>query len=127
MAPTPAGIVLVVEDDTEILEEIAQFLRRRNYQVLTAPDVDSGRQALEGQPHPDVLVTDVRLPDGEGLELLDEVQRREPNKPRPRVIVMTGHLEQHKVNQAMHDGAETVLLKPFGLGDLLRQLRAGSA
>jgi DNA-binding response OmpR family regulator len=122
---TTAGIVLLVEDDLEILEEIAGFLRRRNYQVLTAPDVVAGRQALEGQPHPDILVTDVRLPDGEGLELLDEVQRRAPGMPRPRVIVMTGHLDRQKVEQALQDGAETVFLKPFGLADLLKQLRAG--
>ena len=120
---TTAGIILVVEDDVEILDEIARFLRRRNYQVLTALDVDGGKQALEGQPHPDVLVTDVRLPDGEGLELLDQVQQRA--MPRPRVIVMTGHLDQRKVDQALQDGAETVLLKPFGLADLLKQLRAG--
>lgn len=119
--------ILLVEDDSDILEEIAGFLRRRKYEVMTAPDFDSGRQALaDTGRYPDVLVTDVRLPDGDGLDLLDHVNRRIPPPPRPRVIVMTGHLDAQKVDQARRDGAETVLLKPFSLGTLLDQLRAGA-
>ena len=120
--------VLLVEDDTDILEEIAGYLRRRQYDVVTAPDYGSGRQALsdEGR-YPDVLVTDVHLPDGDGLDLLDHVNSRIPPPPRPRVIVMTGHLDAQKVGKAQRDGAEMVLLKPFSLGTLLQQLRAGPA
>jgi len=120
--------ILLVEDDTDILDEIAGFLRRRQYDVVTAPDFGSGRQALaDADRYPDVLVTDVHLPDGDGLDLLDHVNRRAPPPPRPRVIVMTGHLDAHKVDKAQRDGAETVLLKPFSLGTLLHQLRAGTA
>lgn len=119
--------ILLVEDDTDILDEIAGFLRRRQYEVVTAPDYGSGWQALadEGR-YPDVLVTDVHLPDGDGLDLLAHVNKRLPPPPRPRVIVMTGHLDAQKVGQAQRDGAETVLLKPFSLGTLLQQLRAGA-
>jgi two-component system response regulator GlrR len=120
--------ILLVEDDTDILEEIAGFLRRRKYEVVTAPDFGSGFQALaDAGRYPDVLVTDVHLPDGDGLALLDHVNRRTPPPPRPRVIVMTGHLDAQKVGQAHRDGAETVLLKPFSLGTLLEQLRTGPA
>lgn len=120
--------ILLVEDDTDILDEIAGFLRRRNYEVVTAPDFGSGFQALsDSAQYPDVLVTDVHLPDGNGLELLGHVNRRDPPPPRPRVIVMTGHLDAQKAGQACRDGAETVLLKPFSLGTLLRQLRDGAA
>jgi DNA-binding NtrC family response regulator len=119
--------ILLVEDDNDILEEIAGFLRRRQYEVVTAPDFGSGRQALADEGHyPDVLLTDVHLPDGDGLDLLDDVNRRVPPPPRPRVIVMTGHLDAQKVGQAQRDGAERVLLKPFSLGTLLEQLRVGN-
>lgn len=119
--------ILLVEDDMDILDEIAGFLRRRKYEVVTAADFGSGVQALsdEGR-YPDVLVTDVHLPDGDGLALLDHVNRRSPPPPRPRVIVMTGHLDAQKVGQAQRDGAERVLLKPFSLGTLLEQLRVGA-
>lgn len=121
------GIVLLVEDDPDILEEIAHFLRRRKFQVVTAPDFDSGMQALADVAlSPDVLVTDVNLPDGDGLDLLNHVNGRPRPPSRPRVIVMTGHLDAQKVEQARRDGAETVLLKPFSLGDLLDQLRQGA-
>lgn len=120
--------ILLVEDDSDILEEIAGFLRRRQYEVVTAPNFGSGQQALadEGR-YPDVLVTDVHLPDGDGLDLLHHVNRRSPPPPRPRVIVMTGHLDAQKAGQAQRDGAETVLLKPFSLGTLLQQLRQDPA
>lgn len=119
--------VLLVEDDPTILAEIADFLRRRDYHVVTAADLDAGMQALaHGVPHPDVVVTDVYLPDGEGLELLDYVNSRLPPPPRPRMIVMTGHLDARKADQAREDGAETVLLKPFSLRTLLTQLRDGA-
>lgn len=125
--PAIAGVILLVEDDTEILDEIAQFLRRRKYHVVTAPDYDSALRALVDHcQYPDVLLTDVHLPDGDGLELLGHINRRTPPPPRPRVIVMTGHLDAEKVGQAQRDGAEKVLLKPFSLGVLLQQIRQGA-
>lgn len=126
--PDTIQTVLLVEDDPEILQEIAAFLRRRKFHVVTAPDYESGHLALQDtERSPDVLLTDVNLPDGDGLDLLEHVNRRTPPPPRPRVIVMTGHLDEQRVDRARRDGAETVLLKPFSLTRLLAQLREGSA
>lgn len=119
--------ILLVEDDLAILEEIASSLRRRQYDVVTATDFGGGMRALDDEDwHPDVLLTDVNLPDGNGLDLLGHVTRREPPPPRPRVIVMTGHLEANKAEQVQRDGAEEVLFKPFSLGPLLKLLREGA-
>jgi DNA-binding response OmpR family regulator len=119
--------ILLVEDDIHILDEIAGYLRRRNFHVVTAPNFGSGQQALRDEgSYPHVLVTDVNLPDGNGLDLLDEVNRRTPPPPRPRVVVMTGHLDQQAANKARRCGADAVLLKPFALRALLDQI-VGSA
>lgn len=126
--PTSARTVLLVEDDVDILEQIAGYLRRRNFHVVTAPDFDSGQRALEDAGrYPDVLVTDVNLPDGDGLDLLAQVNRRIPPPPRPRVIVMSGHLDEPRARKAAADGAAAVLMKPFSLGTLLGHLRPAAA
>lgn len=120
--------VLLVEDDVAILEEIASSLRRRAYDVVTATNLGGGLKALDDEAwYPDILLTDVNLPDGNGLDLLDRIANRTPPPPRPRVIIMTGHLEAHKAEQARRDGAEKVLFKPFSLRPLLQLLHEGPA
>jgi DNA-binding NtrC family response regulator len=125
MASKP-GILLLVEDDPDILEEVAHYLRRRNFQVITAPDYKSGMQALANEAlRFDVLLTDVKLGDGDGIDLLAYVNQSR-GLPKPRVILITGHLDRGNVSQALSDGAEAVLLKPFSLGALLELLRRGA-
>ena len=121
--------ILVVEDEQGILEEIADFLRRRHYDVATYADLGSARRALAEAPSwPDVVITDVKLPDGDGLELVRELWA---SQKRPRLIVMTGHLDQDSAQDAREQGAEAVLMKPFPLRKLLSQIDgsgvAGSA
>lgn len=117
--------ILVVEDEQGILEEIAAFLRRRDYDVATYADLGSARRALaEAASLPDVVVTDVKLPDGDGLELVRELWA---SKNRPRLIVMTGHLDQDSAQDARKQGAEAVLMKPFPLRKLLSQIDGGGA
>jgi DNA-binding response OmpR family regulator len=115
--------ILVVEDEPGILEEIAAFLRRRHYDVATYADLTSARRALaEASSLPDVVVTDVKLPDGDGLDLVRELWA---SKSRPRLIVMTGHLDQDSAHDAREQGAEAVLMKPFPLRKLLQQIDPG--
>lgn len=119
--------ILVVEDELGILEEIAAFLRRRSFDVATSGDLGGARRALaDSSGWPDVVVTDVKLPDGDGLELVRELGG---NANRPRLIVMTGHLDQDAAQDAREQGAEAVLIKPFALRVLLRQIdgSAGAA
>jgi CheY-like chemotaxis protein len=114
---------LVVEDDTVILDEIAEYLRVRQFEVVTSPDFRSGQRALaDAASPPDILVTDVNLPDGDGLEFVTQIKCATPPPPRPRVIVMTGHLDDAGVESAKANGAEAVLLKPFRLRTLLQQI-----
>jgi two-component system, NtrC family, nitrogen regulation response regulator GlnG len=113
--------ILVVEDEPGILEEIVEFLRRRQHDVATSADLGGARRALaDMNDWPDVVVTDVKLPDGDGLDLVRELGATEP--PRPRLIVMTGHLDQDSVVDARKQGADAVLMKPFPLRALLRQI-----
>lgn len=113
--------ILIVEDEPEILEVIAGSLKRRQYQVATAATFGDAQRALAGAGGSvDIVLTDVRLPDGDGLDLVREVCGRDA--PRPRMIVMTGHLDPQSVDGALTSGAEAVLLKPFKLNTLIQRI-----
>jgi CheY-like chemotaxis protein len=75
--PAPKGAVLVVDDDEMILALVSHGLRAAGYQVTTA---ESGRQALERltEAVPDVIVSDVNVPDMDGFGLVRELRRDEP-------------------------------------------------
>lgn len=113
--------ILIVEDEPEILDIIAGSLKRRQYNVTTAATFGDAQRALAEAGTPvDVIITDVRLPDGDGLDLVRQVCGGEA--PRPRMIVMTGHLDHQSVNGALTSGAEAVLLKPFKLNALIERI-----
>lgn len=113
--------ILLVEDEEAILQEIAEYLRRRRLSVATAPNFEGAQKVLaEAGQDIDVLITDVRLPDGDGLDLVQQISAS--TGPRPRVIVITGHLDQNSVTAARNSGAEAVLLKPFALRSLFEHI-----
>lgn len=120
MTGTPLKILLV-EDEEAILQEIAEYLRRRRLDVATSASFEGAQRALaEAGDDLDVVVTDVRLPDGDGLDLVQQIGAS--SGPRPRVIVITGHLDQQSVTSARDNGAEAVLLKPFALRTLFERI-----
>lgn len=113
--------ILIVEDEAEILDVIVGSLKRRQYRVATAANFgDAQRMLAEVGDSVDFVLTDVRLPDGDGLDLVRQICGQDG--PRPRMIVMTGHLDRQSVDGAMTSGAEAVLLKPFKLSTLIDRL-----
>ena len=117
--------VLLVEDEAAILEGITDFLRRRKFVVTPAGSFREAQRPLGEAPAlPDFVITDVRLPDGNGLDIVRDVASREP---RPRIIVITGHLDQDAVHHVRAIGADAVLLKPFPLKALLDAIRGAAA
>src|SRR5580700_5643108 len=79
--------VLIVDDELEMAEMIADELGDRGYRALA---LSSGREALDRLRREtyDALITDLRMPDADGLRLLRESRALDPSRP---VIVMTGH------------------------------------
>ena len=106
--------ILVVDDDAAIRTVVAQSLRRAGHRVATADSLAQLDRAL-AVGAPDVLVTDVVLPDGDGLTHLASVSRRFPTLP---VIVMSARNTLTTAVRAAEAGAYEYLPKPFDL-DLL--------
>ncbi|MCB2190382.1 MAG: response regulator [Deltaproteobacteria bacterium] len=109
--------ILVVDDESMIIELLARLLSERGYDVSTAYD---GREALEFlRSHAcDLVISDVRMPHLDGLQLLKAVKDMNPRLP---VIMISGYDEAAVVVDALKAGAENFLAKPLDL-DLLDQV-----
>jgi two-component system response regulator GlrR len=114
------GRVLVVDDRPEMAEAVADGLFERGYAAIA---VASGRSALQRLAHDriDVVVTELRLPDGDGLRVLDASRRLDPARP---VIIMTSDADIEEALLASGHGAYQYLIKPFRIGALERVLES---
>ena len=108
------GTVLVVDDDARLLETLAILVRSIGHDCLTAGDVQTAVQIL-AEHEVEVVVTDVRMPGGSGLELLDVVAR---SGRGTAVIVLTAYGTVESAVQAMQRGAFDYVLKPFDAGEM---------
>lgn len=109
--------VLVVDDEPDLCEIVRRMLDGRGFAVLTAGGVGAARARCGSHTGPiDLLVTDVRMPDGSGPDLADEVRRAHPTMA---VLYMSG-LPSHVGEVVELTGAgERVLGKPFTPTELL--------
>lgn len=116
-APPTNLHVLVVEDDPDVLEVTAGALAYAGYQVTTAAGTLEGLAALN-QHLPDLVLTDLMMPDGSGHEIIRGA-RALPE--RPPVIVMTG-MGISARDDALAAGARELLPKPFSMAQLLETI-----
>ncbi len=106
---------LVVDDDPSTLTLLARLLEQRGFSTRTAASLAEARESLD--PSPDVCMLDLRLPDGEGIELLHEGLAE-----RSDVIMLTGYATIESSVQAMRRGARDYLSKPLTRSALDRVL-----
>jgi DNA-binding NtrC family response regulator len=98
---------LIVDDDIDVLELLQEVARMEGFTVARAQSLREARIEL-GRQHPDVLLTDLRLPDGQGIELVSELEDPESTE----VIVITGHATVDSAVAALRAGASDYLVKP---------------
>jgi two-component system response regulator PilR (NtrC family) len=113
--------VLIVDDEPDLLELVSLTLGRMNLDTRTAADVASAQRLLRGNRF-DLCLTDMRLPDGDGLDLVGWIQQECPQVP---VAVITAHGNVESAVRALKLGAFDFVSKPLDLG-VLRKL-VGSA
>jgi two-component system, NtrC family, response regulator PilR len=129
MNQTPQGVrnggnqpvVLVVDDEPDLLELVSLTLSRMNLSTRTAADLSTARKLLKGERF-DLCLTDMRLPDGDGLDLVAWIQEHRASVP---VAVITAHGNVESAVRALKLGAFDFVSKPLDLG-VLRKL-VGSA
>ena len=111
--------ILVVEDQRTLLRNLVGGLEEEGYEVLAAASIGEGRAAILRQP--DVLVLDLMLPDGSGIELLRQL--RSDGFTRP-ILVLTARDSVDDRVEGLDAGADDYLVKPFSFNELLARLRA---
>ena len=112
--------VLVVDDEADFLATYERLLRREGYEVVTVTSRAAGLAALAGEP-PNLVISDLRLPDGDGLDVVRAA--RDARDPVP-VIVVTGYPSDETRRAALAAGATTFLAKPFAAAVLLAAIRS---
>ena len=108
--------ILVVDKEPDLAITYDRLLRREGYRVMTAGSRIEALKALESAL-PALVIADLRLPDGDGLDLVRAARARDPRVP---VIVVTAFASRAARDAALASGASAFLAKPFPASALLR-------
>ena len=114
--------ILLVDDNEELVKTYGMVLRKKGYHVIEA---DSGGAALAmARKHlPDLIISDIDMPGGDGATLLRDI-RRDPELKSKQVVLMTGRPDLVTPRKGMEEGADDFLLKPVELEALLNCVEA---
>jgi len=111
--------VIVLEDDVIVRANLENFLRRQRFDVASAGTLAAARDYLN-KDNFDLIFMDMRLPDGEGIDLLKQLQAR---PQRPLAVVMTGFGSVESAVDCMKNGAFDYIIKPFSTDQIEFTLR----
>lgn len=115
----PARRILVVDDEANIRRIVASYLRVEGFEVIEAAD---GRAALSAfdRSSPDLVILDVMMPGGDGIDVLRELRRRSD----VYVIMLTARAEETDRVIGLSVGADDYITKPFGAKELVARVKA---
>lgn len=115
------GKILIVDDEKNITKSISNILKREGYETVLAYNYEGGKDAIFNEPI-DLVLLDILLPDGDGLELLKELAEKKQNFT---VVMMSGHGTIETAVEATKLGAYDFLEKPISLDKLLITVENG--
>lgn len=106
--------ILIVDDEEIITDSLSNFLSSKGYYIKTADSILRAKNALESENF-DLILLDLKLPDGQGIELLDFIANE---KDKPLVIMMTAYGTIGDAVKAIKKGAYDFIQKPFRTKDI---------
>jgi DNA-binding response OmpR family regulator len=112
--------VLLVDDEQEFVETMADRLQMRDVQATTAYNGEEALSAME-EKEPDVIVLDLKMPGIDGIEVLRRVKKA---YPKVEVIILTGHGSEQDEEAARDLGAFDYVNKPVDLDDLVPRIKS---
>ncbi len=106
--------ILIIDDELSLLESLYMFLSEKGYDVKTAVSASEGMEKAE-RLKPDTIILDIRLPDGDGLDLLTELKKR---TAETGVIMITAFHDMDTTVTAIKRGATEYITKPIDVDEL---------
>jgi CheY-like chemotaxis protein len=114
--------ILIIDDDPAVLSLFGQFMESSGYSVALAADGQEGMRMMKQQT-PDLIITDIMMPEMDGLEIIRAITKTHPRLP---MIAISGGMRNVPVNFLIHAkqfGAHSILEKPVTLADLLQAVQ----
>jgi DNA-binding response OmpR family regulator len=108
--------ILIVDDERDLVDAYVRLLERSGYRCVGAFDANQALQMIDAES-PDLVITDLSLPDSSGIDIIRRVRAKLPVAP---IIVMSGHNTAGLHEAALAAGANISLLKPVSIGELRR-------
>jgi two-component system response regulator GlrR len=116
---TSPGKILVVDDDSNLLEIIKMRLESSDYEVTTVLEEEDALKAVKEQAF-DLSIIDLQLKERDGISVMEDVHKITPDIP---VIILTAYGSVEIAEEAMQKGAYSYMTKPFDSGELLFQIK----
>jgi DNA-binding response OmpR family regulator len=109
--------ILIIDDDSGVRTPLVEYLRANDYEVFEAENGKEGLEIFDSRPI-DLVVTDIVMPEKEGLETIRDLKKRRPNL---KIIAVSGSSARSSeyLHYAEKLGAHRVMLKPFDLQIML--------
>jgi len=114
----PEAVVLVIDDEPGVIQVCQRLLERAGFHVLAISQSTEGLELLE-RVHVDLLLVDIRMPEVNGFQVIDQARRRHPDLA---VVVMTGFGTVETAIEALSRGADGLILKPFAGAELVQSV-----
>ncbi len=111
--------ILVVDDEPAVRDVLGKLLRETGYEAETAADGVEALRMIRARA-PDLVVTDIRMPEASGIEVCLEVKRLDPTLP---VLLLSGEGDEAIISAGFQAGADDYLVKPWRGGELLAKVR----
>ena len=108
--------ILIIEDDKQFRTSVGQILKAANYEIVLAADGNEGIQKQMAEPA-DLIITDLYMPDREGLETIQQLRKDFPAVPI--IAISGGNMSGTMLTIASKVGADKILQKPFDAKTLL--------
>jgi serine phosphatase RsbU (regulator of sigma subunit) len=121
-APVENATLLVVDDDPDILRVVRFYLAKQNYTVMTAENGQEALAFLAVNPAVELILSDVMMPEMNGLQLLERV-RKNPMWSEIPVILISAEGETSKKIAGLNLGADDFITKPFNFDELMARVR----
>lgn len=111
--------ILLIDDDKSIVRILSRILQKQGYSIHTAETGREAEEEINGHPY-DLALIDVKLPDTDGIDLLQKLQTTRPNMIK---IILTGFASMDNGIKALNSGADAYLVKPVEPTELLRIIK----